>query len=304
MFKNLGIKILCLIIALLLWLQAAATTDVVEIQRLPVRLSGLTDSLTVITSQLPESISVRVRGNRLQLLSADLLESQRGFVELDLEGLGSGHHRYDVSVLDVNAAGTPVDLVPEVSLDIHVERLVTRQVPVELTAEGALPDGFVFVTDITVSPSTVEVSGPESLVRTVESVTSRAFSLDGRRGSFTDRVQLRSAGDELGLRPIEVEVSAGVEPVEERLFEQVPLTVLREDDRVRIDLSPSEARVIVTGARSVLEGLRPEEISVIVTIPVGVEGVTEVEAEVVVPDELLSARVEPATFQVLAEVDR
>lgn len=304
MFKNLGIKILCLIIALLLWLQAAATTDVVEIQRLPVRVEGLTDSLTVIGSRLPESISVRVRGNRLQLLSANLLESRRGFVELDLEGFGPGHHRYDVSVLDVDVPGTAVDVVPGVSLDIHVERLVTRPVPVELSAEGALPDGFVFVTELTVSPSTVEVSGPQSLVRAVSSIVSAEFSLGGRRESFTDRVQLISPGEELGLRPVEVEVSAGVEPVEERFFEGVPLTVLREDDRVRIELSPSQARVIVTGARSVLESLRPEEISAVVTIPVGVEGVTEVEAEAVVPDAVLSARVEPATFQVLAEVDR
>ena len=45
--------------------------------------------------------------------------------------------------------------------------------------------------------------------------------------------------------------------VEERLFEGVPLTVLREDDRVRIELSPPQARVIVTGARSYLASLRP-----------------------------------------------
>ena len=67
---------------------ARTEADLEEIQRLPVRLSGLTDSLTVITSRLPESISVRVRGNRLQLLTADLLESQRGYVSLDLARLG------------------------------------------------------------------------------------------------------------------------------------------------------------------------------------------------------------------------
>lgn len=304
MFHNLGIKILCLIIALLLWFQAAATTDVVEIERLPVRVVGLADSLTVMGSRLPETVSVRIRGNRLQLLSADLLESQRGAVELDLTGLGPGHHRYDVSVLDVDAPGTALDVVPGVSLDVHVERLVTRQVPVELRTQGALPDGFVFVTELGAAPSTVEVSGPESLVDGVASVATVAFGLGGRRDSFTARVQLVDPGEELGLRPVEVEVTAGVEPVEERLFDAVPLTVLREDDRMRIEVTPPQARVVVTGPRSVLEALRPEEISAVVTIPIGVEGVTEIEAEAVVPDAVLSARVEPATFQVLAEVDR
>jgi hypothetical protein len=83
-FQNLGIKTLCLLIASLLWLQAAATTDVEEILRLPVRVVGLTDSLTVIGGRLPDTISVRVRGNRLQLLSADLLQDRRGSVDLDL----------------------------------------------------------------------------------------------------------------------------------------------------------------------------------------------------------------------------
>ena len=164
MFQNLGIKTLCLLIASLLWLQAAATTEVEEIRRLPVEIHGLSDSLTVILSRLPGSISVRIRGSRLQLISADLISQERGRVGLDLVGYTPGHHRYDVSVLDVDAPGTPLDIVPEVSLDIHVERRVTRRVPVHLLSSGQLPDGVVFVTELEVAPATVEMAGPESLV--------------------------------------------------------------------------------------------------------------------------------------------
>ena len=304
MFQNLGIKTLCLLIASLLWLQAAATTEVEEIRRLPVDVYGLGDSLTVTLSRLPASISVRIRGSRLQLLSADLFSRERGKVGLDLAGFTAGHHRYDVSVLDVRAPGTALDIVPEVSLDIHVEALVTRRVPVQLVRSGQLPDGVVFVTDLDVAPATVELVGPESLVVAVEQVSSVPFVLDNRLESFSERVQLESPGDELSLRPVEVEVSAGIEPVEERVFESVPLTVLREDNRMRVELVPSQARVVVTGARSVLDALGAADISVLVTIPEGVEGVSEVEAEAVLPDGLLTARVEPRVFQVLAEADQ
>jgi len=303
-FQNIGIKTLCLLIASLLWLQAAATTEVEEIRRLPVEVHGLSDSLSVILSRLPGSISVRIRGSRLQLLSADLFSGERGKVGLDLVGYSPGHHRYDVSVLDVDAPGTPLNIVPEVSLDIHVERRVTRRVPVQLVSSGRLPGGVVFVTDLAVAPATVELVGPESLVVGVEHVTSVSFALDGRRESFSERVQLESPGDELLLRPVEVEVSAGIEPIEERIFEMVPLTVLREDNRMRIELVPPQARVVVTGARSVLDALSAADINVLVTIPEGVEGVSEVEPEAVVPDGVLTARVEPQAFQVLAEVDR
>lgn len=303
MFHNLGIKILCLIMALLLWLQAAATSEVEEILRLPVQVVGLPDSLTVVASRLPESISVRVRGSRLQLLSADLFDRQKGSVRLDLEGRAPGRHRYDVSVLDVDAPGTPLDIVPEVSLEIQVEQRVTRELPVELVTAGTLPEGVVFVTKLDVAPLLVEVVGPQSLVDGVESIKTMPLNLDGRASSFSERLSLRAPGPGLTLRPIEIEVTAGVEEIGERVFEAVPLTVLREDNRLRIELVPPHARVIVTGARSVLAALRPEEISALVTIPEGVEGVSEVEAEAVVPDGVLSARVEPQSFQVLAEVD-
>lgn len=304
MFQNLGIKTLCLLIALLLWLQAAATTEVEGIRRLPVEISGLSDSLTVIASRLPASISVRIRGSRLQILSADLFDQERGKVDLDLVGYTPGHHRYDVSVLDVDAPGTPLDIVPEVSLDVHVERRVTRRVPVQLVTSGELPEGVVFVTELDVAPAMVELLGPESLVVPIEHVSSQAFVLDNRRDSFSERIQLEPPGLELVLRPVEVEISAGIEPIEERVFELVPLTVLREDDRMRIELVPPQARVVVVGARSVLDALSAAEISVLVTIPVGVEGVSEVDAEAVVPDGVLSARVEPQTFQVVAEAER
>jgi YbbR domain-containing protein len=303
-FQNLGIKTLCLLIASLLWLQAAATTDVEEILRLPVRVVGLTDSLTVIGGRLPDTISVRVRGNRLQLLSADLLQDRRGSVDLDLTGMGPGHHRYDVSVLDVDAPGTALDVVPGVSLDIHVEHLVSRPVEIRLNRTGSLPAGFVFVTELELSPTEVVVTGPESLLGAITEVETSALSLDGRQQSFSETVPLVPPGEEVVLRPVEVAVSAGVEPVEERIFDSVPLTVLREEDSLRIELVPPQARVVVRGAKSVLAALRSEDISAVVTIPEGVEGVTEVSAEAVVPDDVISARVEPATFQVLAGADR
>lgn len=303
MFQNLGIKSLCLLMALLLWLQAAATTEVEEILRLPVIVSGLTDSVVVIKSRLPDTISVRVRGSRLQLLSADLFENRRGEILLDLEGRAPGRHRYDVSVLDVNAPGTPLDVVPAVSLDIQIERRVTRPLPIELVTTGELDEDVVLVTGLELAPAQVEVTGPQSLVDAIQSIATEPFTLDGRKQSFSERIGLSSPGLELQLRPVEVEITAGVEPIEERIFENVPLTVLREDDRVRIELVPSHARVIVTGARSVLQALQAEEISALVTIGQGVEGVSEVAAEAVVPDAVLSARVEPARFQVLAEVD-
>ena len=301
MFENLGVKLACLFIALLLWVQVASNVEVEQMVRLPLRVEGLADSLAIHEDELPATVSVRIRGSRLQLLLADIVSRELGRVTLDLTGLGPGRHRYDVSVLDVRVNATALEVVPPVSLDLQVLRKVQRLVPVRLVTEGELPEGFVLAGRAESIPSRVEVSGPEDRVETVESVRTRAVRLGRRRASFRERVPLVPPGPGLALHPVEVDVEIGVDAVIERRFEDVPVTVLSDLPAPWITVVPTSAAVVVRGARSVVEALAVEEVSVLLPIDETIRGVAQVAAQVAVPDGIVSFSVEPATFQVIVD---
>jgi YbbR domain-containing protein len=284
-----------------LWVQVASDTDIEEMARLPLRIEGLADSLSVAESTLPDNVSVRIRGSRLQLLLADLVQRELGRVTLDMNGLGPGRHRYDVSVLDVRVNATPVEVVPAVALDIVVERRVRKMVPVRMRTEGELPDGYTRVGREEISPARVEVTGPESEIQSVEEIATLPVRLGRRRASFQEQVALVVPDPDLAVRPVEVEIAVGIDELIERDFTEVPVTILSGLDGEWTTVEPTSARVRVRGAASVVRALRAEEVSVVVPIDDGIRGVAQVAAQVAVPDGVLGFTVEPATFQVIVD---
>lgn len=299
MFSHLGIKLLCLLVAVLLWAQVASTVDVEQIVRMPVEVVGLADSLAVASSRLPESISVRIRGKRLQLLASDLVRQDLGRVQIDLTAVGPGRHRYDVSVLDVRVSATPLEILPPVTLDLEVQKLVSKLVPVRLVMTGEPPAGHAVAGRPEILPSNVTVSGPQRQVDAVKEVVSEELRLARRRASFTQRVPLVDPGRDLRLRPIEVEVAVGIDEIIERTFEDVPVTVLSDLAPERISLDPTTVRVRVTGAVGVVQSMRVDEVSVLVPIGAQVKGVALVPVQTVVPDGIEVTGVEPGSIHVL-----
>ena len=142
MANNLTVKLVCLLVALLLWAQAAANHEVEKIVEMPLVLVGTPDSLVVRKADAPEKIWVRVRSTKLQLLVNDLLRRDRGRVEVELGGAREGPYRRTVSVRDVVIDATALAVEPPVMIDVHVYQRMVRPVPVHVVTEGELPDGI------------------------------------------------------------------------------------------------------------------------------------------------------------------
>lgn len=301
MFDHLGVKLVCLLVATLLWVQVASNEEIDDVVRLPLQIAGLPDSLTVQRSVLPETVGVRVKGNRLSVLLSDLVQRDLGRVELDLSDRGPGRHAYEVTVLDVNVNATPIEIVPATTLEIPVERLLRRMVPVRLVTEGKLPDDYSLAGRPEITPERVEVTGPESIVAALEQIPTVPVRLARRRESFTERVSLAPAQGDLRLLPVEVEVAVGIDAIVERVFENIPVTVWSDLASERIHLEPTIARVRVVGAAGVVGSMGPEEISVLVHIEAGVSGVAQIPGQVVVPDGVASSSLEPVSFQVIVD---
>ena len=85
---------------------------------------------------------------------------------VDLNGLGGRAQTVPVRVEVSDARGVRVIAVEPPAIEVNLEEIVTRVVPVEPRLVGALPRGFA-AQDVVPSRLSVEVSGPESLVSLV-----------------------------------------------------------------------------------------------------------------------------------------
>ncbi len=121
------------------------------------------------------------------------------------------------------------------SVDISLEPVTTASRPVKINTVAVAPAGFSVV-DQTVSPQTVEVSGPQSLVDQTDAVWAD-LNLTGVQVSF-DHDYVLTARDKDG-RPVEVHVEPNTA--------KVSVSIVRTETQLTFPVNPSITGSVAAG---------------------------------------------------------
>src|SRR5258708_1730625 len=162
-FRHLGLKILAIALASLLWLTVAGEHVVERSLRVPLEFRNIPRALEIV-GNTPDSVDVRLRGS-----SAVLSRLQPGEIVavLDLSSARSGSRLFHIRSDEVRAPfGVEVSQVVPATLALELEKSARRTVPVVPAIEGDPSPGFI-VGRYAADPPTVEGVGPDSHVRQV-----------------------------------------------------------------------------------------------------------------------------------------
>jgi len=184
-----GLFLVALAVAFALWYAVAGQRRERISERqvvVPLTLANVPQNL-IITNEVPESVSLRLRGALTHALAND----KQLEVVLDLSGSRPGTRTYpikesqirlpqDVSVVSIDP--------PEITLTM--ETTETALVPVKPAIEGEPAPGFV-VADVRTVPPKLSVQGPASLVEKLDEVATTLVRIDGASGSVETAVQPR-----------------------------------------------------------------------------------------------------------------
>ncbi len=210
--SNLGLKLVALFLAVVLWFFVSAPRrEPVSERAFPAPLSIVRMPRDlVITTQLPDTVSVRLRGRASDLRS---VSSQNLEVILDLNWAQAG----DATItLRPQAINVPPD-VEVVSIDptklrFRVEQLRQRVVRVRAFLIGQVPDSVV-AGEPTVEPDQALISGPSSQIRNTAEVATERIIMTGRTDTFTQSVAVVSDSPLVRvIKPLMVEVTVPVLP--------------------------------------------------------------------------------------------
>ena len=162
-FRHLGLKVLAIMLASVLWFTVAGEHVVERSLRVPLAVRNLPTSLEIV-GDLPESVDVRVRGSAAQL---SRLETGDIVAMLDLVTARTGSRLFHLRADEVGVPyGIDVAQVNPPTILLSIEKSIRRIVPIVPTTDGDPAPGFV-VGRMSAEPSTVLVVGPESRVREV-----------------------------------------------------------------------------------------------------------------------------------------
>jgi YbbR domain-containing protein len=266
--RNLSLKLVAVFLAFAAWFWVESQGDLLKTVQVPVDLTGLSADLELV-GDTPDDVSVRLRGPEVSIRSLSP-ERLRLVVNLAGESLQPGRNDIQLTARQVRVpAGVTVDRITPGSIQLAVERMATREVPVQPTIQGLPAPGFE-VAGMAVRPERVIIEGPEPAVKDVESVGTPSISIDGAKTNQRMEVVPLVAGQagsqvRLANPTAKVEVLVRVRPLQdERILARVTIVAAGERSAGPTPrFRPAATDVRVTGPRESLEALTAGDLQVV-----------------------------------------
>ena len=176
--KNLPLKILSVLLAMLLWavISRGRGAEMMEISLgIPLELHNLPKDMDVIQGPV-ERVDVRFSGPRRIVSKL----SQMGItVPLDLTGAADGETTFELFTSDIQVPErVTVTRVSPSNINVVLERVLHTKVPVFLQTEGEPKEGYV-IGKPSLTPPVMEIRGPGSILGGVEKLFTSPVTIQG-----------------------------------------------------------------------------------------------------------------------------
>jgi YbbR domain-containing protein len=188
-FHNLGLKLLSLFLAALLWAVVLGEQKVEVTVSVPLNLD-LPQNLFLVNDPT-DTLEVRVRGPKTLVTSVTPREIAVG--ELPVKRVEGENMIPSREELVRVPRGTQVVEVTPRRVRVVLERATEREVEISPRVEGSPPDGYV-VRRVTSNPPRVRMVGPTSELTRITRVRTLPISVTGQTASFSTRVLLEPVG--------------------------------------------------------------------------------------------------------------
>ena len=301
MFNNLGVKIGALSVALLVWLHVVTEKTYTYTFRAMLKPTHLADNL-IVANTLPEHLQVAVKGTGKRLFWLMFSEIE---IVLDLQNAIQSKSRYRFEVTDVVIPRDIDVIVLEIDepdyVDVDIDRLVEKRVPVGPRLEMNPANGFVTVGPVRVDPDSVTVRGPRRFVERIDTLyTQKETIRRAKRPVHREIFLAEPEGTNVTLSPATVYAEVDVQKLKKRIMNDIPVTLLHVPSHKKVVLDSSTITLTIEGGAEVLASLRPEDLYVSVDYRETLSGSTDVLTPVILtPPDVTWVEARPRTFNII-----
>ena len=222
--------------------------------RIPLELQNLPGHLEMVEPP-PESVDVRIRGTADALgriAAGDLVAT------IDLSSAQPGRRLFHLSPERVKAPFSVVVMqVTPSPVAIRFEPAASRIVPVMPAVEGEPAPGFIVGT-VSADPPTVEVVGPESVLRRVTEAITEPLWVGSASADIQSSVVVGVADEGVRLKSARTAVvTVAIVPApEERTLASVPVRARNLANGLSARMTPPTVRVRVRGTKEAVGRMR------------------------------------------------
>lgn len=256
--ENLGLKAMAFVFAVGFFGYVHAQENVQQ-RTIPVSVISLQpeNGSYELMSKIPPAIHVTLRGSRRAM--TDLVQDGIPPVEIDLR---EGYPREVTFQRDMFLLPNQLEIVvvDPPTIELEWEEVITRQVPLQASITGKLPEGFIVNGEPKIDPEVITVRGPSSRVEVMQFARLAPYNVSGlTAGQFPRRIaidpppaRVEFLGRQAATVTLEVKRRES-----EKLFSEVKVEVLGPPHAV---VRPDTVDVTVIGPPDLVRKLKPNQI--------------------------------------------
>ena len=246
-------KVICLVIAIFLYFFHQAS--LIDSKTFVVPLQIIEDGMVMHVGSVPGSVSVVVRASDETIKSvspADISAS----ISLDaITEKGTYKLPVTITLAEKLKEYDPFEVkLKDDSITIDVDTKAIKYVPIAPSIVGEVAHGYE-IESITMSPSTIEISGPKSVVNATEQIYTTRLNVSNAETNFTTETSYQKPNKLLVIteeEPIKATVSVKPKTME-RDFTDINVEVLNLDDGLEIAGELPLISIKLSGSMPVLE---------------------------------------------------
>lgn len=260
--ENLPLKALSLLIAIILWTIVSGERNEEWSYPVPLDIVNQPEELT-ITNNVPGFLDLRLQGSHSFIKG---LNPKDMAVQIDISKATKGSNIYLITPdLISTPRGATVTRINPSYISLDIEKLARKQVPLRADLTGRQATGFI-VESIEVTPSSIEISGAESVVKSIMRLKTGSIDISGATKDILRTVPVDIIGKKIKLAKNEpVEVKVTIKEVLEKLeIKKIVPKAINLDHRYKVTLRPKLMHILVEGPKSIMSTLKETGVDITV----------------------------------------
>lgn len=261
-FKNIKIKIVVLVLAILLWFYVITENEYQYIMNIPIRLVNVRNG-KVIINEHPRTAKVLLLGRGKSLLSL-MLEGNIELV-LNLHHVSNWTHtklRNENVNIPRHSQVDVVQIVEPDSIEIILGNLVKKGVPVRPQIRVQPYQGYTKVGDYKLEPDSVWIQGAEIFLEQVDFIDTEPYEVEGVKTQLSDFVPLIPPKQKkITMLTKRVQFHANIQKLMEKRITGIPVKVRNVPPEIKVIVIPSHLSLTLEGGVEQLANITEKDIT-------------------------------------------
>ena len=246
--------------SIILWVFVSFSGEFFTTLKFPLKVAGVADNKS-ISNQSVDNVTLNLKGQGWQLAQLTIGRNPNFIVNTN-SALGV----HNVSLRNEIDANTwlssslqVLEIEPE-KVSFNIEPIFRKKVKIQHQLDLSFKPNYGLVSKIILSPDSVTISGPESIISKINKVYTEHLKLIGAERKVVEYVDLKKINFvEMSLEQVNIDFD--VQKIVDKTFENIPVNIKNVPPSRDLNLFPTKITIILRGGINILGKLNKDDIS-------------------------------------------